>query len=103
MTFVNANGKVTEVDAEVGLSVMKVAVNGGIDGIDADCGGACTCGTCHVFIAREWLDRLPAVDEMEEATLEFAVGQQDTSRLSCQLELTPALDGLVVEIPARQF
>lgn len=100
--FVQANGIEREIDIGAGISAMEGAVRAGVDGIDADCGGALSCATCHVRVAPEWLDRLtpPAPDELE--MLEFAVDGDETSRLSCQIHIAPGLDGLVLHIPAAQ-
>ena len=91
-------------DAPVGQSVMRIAVDAGIAGIAADCGGMLTCATCHVHVAPEWLDRLPPAGDEELAMLGFtAAPQRDDSRLACQLTITEALDGLTVELPDRQY
>jgi 2Fe-2S ferredoxin len=102
ITFVDAHGGERTVEARPGLSLMEVAVRNDVDGIDADCGGACACATCHVFIAPEWQDRLPPRKETETAMLDFAIEPNEDSRLSCQILLTDALDGMVVRIPASQ-
>jgi ferredoxin, 2Fe-2S len=73
-----------------------------VPGIDADCGGACACATCHVYVDPAWLDKLPPKDDMEETMLDFAQDVQKTSRLSCQIKVTPELDGLVVRTPKTQ-
>lgn len=100
--FKSPTGESIILDAPEGYSLMEVAVRNGVDGIDADCGGACTCATCHVYVADAWLDRLPAPQAGERDMLEFAVDPRPNSRLSCQIKLTAALDGLCVEIPERQ-
>lgn len=102
ITFIAADGERHDVAAELGHSVMEAATHNGVPGIDADCGGACACATCHVIVAEEWFDRLPAPAETEAAMLEFAVDPQPTSRLSCQLKVSEALDGLVVHTPVSQ-
>lgn len=86
-----------------GMSVMEVAVANNVPGIDADCGGACACATCHVHVSPEWLDRLPPRAEQEQKMLDFAVGVEGDSRLSCQLAIGPELDGLVLNVPASQY
>lgn len=86
-----------------GMSVMEVAVANNVPGIDADCGGACACATCHVHVSAEWLDRLPPRGEQEQKMLDFAVGVESDSRLSCQLAIGPELDGLVLNVPASQY
>jgi len=90
--------------APIGTSVMRAAVAAGIDGIKADCGGVMTCATCHVYVDPDWLARLPPPSGDEDAMLEMtAAPRLATSRLSCQLQLTPALDGLVATLPETQY
>jgi 2Fe-2S ferredoxin len=103
LTFVTAQGQQHIVNAEAGLSVMRAALDNGIDGILADCGGAMTCGTCHVYVDENWHSRLEPMGDDEEATVEFAVDIRDNSRLSCQILLSSELDGLIVHIPKSQF
>ena len=81
---------------------MEGARDNGVEGIVAECGGCCSCSTCHVYVAGDWFDRLPPVEPMEEDMLDFAYDVQPTSRLSCQIKVTEALDGLVVRVPERQ-
>ena len=100
--FVSADGADHTIDIETGISAMEGAVRGGVDGIDADCGGAVSCATCHVHVAPEWYNRLPPAAADEREMLEFAVEPDETSRLSCQIVLTPDLDGLVLNVPASQ-
>ncbi|MDT7929206.1 MULTISPECIES: 2Fe-2S iron-sulfur cluster-binding protein [unclassified Tepidimonas] len=101
------HGPVDDREVEVaadGRSLMKAAVEAGIDGIAADCGGNLTCATCHVIVPDAWRDRLPPLSADEDTMLDYtAVERQPGSRLSCQIRLGPALDGLVVELPARQY
>lgn len=98
ITFVSANGERKEVDAETGYTVMEVAVNNGVDGILAECGGACACATCHGYIGEGWFEKLPEMDDMEDSMLDAAYERKETSRLTCQVEVTDALDGLVVQV-----
>ena len=100
--YIEHNGKEHEVEVPVGWSVMEGAVKNLIPGIDADCGGACACATCHVFVDQDWLDKLPAKEDMEETMLDFAPDMAANSRLSCQIKVTPALDGFVVRMPKSQ-
>jgi 2Fe-2S ferredoxin len=100
--YIEHSGKEHEVDVPAGWSVMEGAVKNLIPGIDADCGGACACATCHVFVDQAWLDKLPAKQDMEETMLDFAPDMAANSRLSCQIKVTPALDGLVVRMPKSQ-
>jgi 2Fe-2S ferredoxin len=100
--YIEHSGKEHEVDVPAGWSVMEGAVKNLIPGIDADCGGACACATCHVFVDQAWLDKLPAKEDMEETMLDFAPDMAANSRLSCQIKVTPALEGLVVRMPKSQ-
>ena len=100
--YIEHNGKEHEVEVPEGWSVMEGAVKNLIPGIDADCGGACACATCHVHVDAEWLAKLPAKEDMEETMLDFAPEVSPDSRLSCQIKVTPALDGLVVRMPQSQ-
>lgn len=103
ITFVNADGSSKEVEAKVGDSVMQAAVDNGVDAIVAECGGACSCATCHCYIDAAWKDKFPAADDMEEAMLECVLEPQDSSRLSCQLTVREEHDGLIVNLPADQY
>ncbi|MEO0614528.1 MAG: 2Fe-2S iron-sulfur cluster-binding protein [Pseudomonadota bacterium] len=96
--FVEQDGTRKEVEAEAGYTVMEVAVNNGVDGIVAECGGACACATCHSYVDEAWLDKLPEMDDMEDSMLDAAYERKDTSRLTCQIEITDALDGLVINV-----
>lgn len=103
LIFVTHDGASYEVDAAVGSSVMEAAVAGGIDGILADCGGSCSCATCHVYVDPQWSDKLPPVAMMEAGTLEGVREPRDNSRLSCQIEVDAAMEGAVFHLPERQF
>lgn len=96
--FIEPSGKVTEVDAEVGDNVMRIAQDAGLD-VEGTCEGCMACSTCHVIVADEYFDRLPAASEEEEDMLDLAYGVTDTSRLGCQIEITDGLDGLTVSLP----
>jgi 2Fe-2S ferredoxin len=102
ITFIEFNGTVHEVDAKVGASLMRAAVDNGVPGIDADCGGACACATCHVYVDPAWLARTGSRTEMEQSMLSFAAATQDNSRLSCQIPMTDALAGIVLRLPEGQ-
>ncbi len=104
ITYIEHNGTRHEIDVATGLTVMEGARDNGVPGIEADCGGACACSTCHVYVAADWVDKLPPKDAMEADMLDFA-WQPDPvrSRLTCQLKVTEALDGLVVNLPERQI
>lgn len=104
INFVEADGRTFEVDAPEGWSLMEAAFHNGIEGIEAECGGSCTCATCHVYIDEGYLDRLPPMRSNEDEMLDCtAAERRKTSRLSCQVELTEALDGIVVNIPETQI
>lgn len=98
VTFIQPDGSRRDVEAQTGYSVMEVAIENGIPGIEAECGGACSCATCHVHVDAEWLDRLPSMEPMEDAMLEAANDRQASSRLSCQIQMADELDGLVVTV-----
>ena len=102
VTFISHQGQHHEVDATAGLSLMRAAVDHSVPGIDGDCGGACACATCHVFVDAAWQGRTGARSEMEEDMLSFAAGTQDNSRLACQITVSDELDGLVVTMPEGQ-
>ena len=102
ITYIEHNGAEHAIDVKTGLSVMEGAVKNNIPGIDADCGGACACATCHVYVKDEWLDKTGSRSAMEESMLDFAEGVEANSRLSCQIKVTDALDGLVVTMPESQ-
>jgi 2Fe-2S ferredoxin len=102
VTFIAFDGTRREVQAESGLSLMRAAVDNGVPGIDADCGGACACATCHVFVEAPWGAMLPPIGTQEEEMLNFTAERRDNSRLSCQIPMTDALDGLTVSLPEGQ-
>lgn len=103
ITFVTADGARHEVDAADGATVMESAIKHMVPGIEAECGGACACATCHVYVAPEWKDKVGPAESMEEDMLDFAFDVRDNSRLSCQIKVTDELDGLVVNLPEKQF
>src|SRR4051812_16636145 len=100
--YIEFGGAPHEIEVKPGLSVMEGAVKNNVPGIDADCGGACACATCHVFVEASWLAKLGERSPMEESMLEFAEGVMSNSRLSCQIKVTEDLDGLVVRMPESQ-
>ena len=102
ITYIEHDGTSRTVDAETGSTVMENAIRNGIPGIEAECGGACSCATCHVHVDEAWMEKVGKPAPMEEDMLDFAVDVQPNSRLSCQIKVTPALDGLVVRVPERQ-
>ena len=101
ITFITPSGQRIVVEATDG-SVMDAAWDNGVDGIDADCGGVCSCATCHVHVDPDWIDRTGRAAEDEKALLEFESDVSECSRLSCQMEVSEALDGLVVRVAERQ-
>ncbi|MDG2089419.1 MAG: 2Fe-2S iron-sulfur cluster-binding protein [Arenicellaceae bacterium] len=100
--YIQHNGNEYEVEVAEGNSVMQGAVDNGIDGILAECGGACSCATCHVYVDEAWLSKIPTADDMEEAMVECVLEPKDNSRLSCQIKVTVELEGLVVRLPVSQ-
>jgi len=102
LTYIDSAGTARSVEAQVGATVMETALRNSIPGIDAECGGACACATCHVYVAPEWIDVVGKASQMEEDMLDFAFDVRPTSRLSCQIKVTQALDGLAVTTPAKQ-
>jgi len=102
ITYIEHSGAEHIIDAQSGFSVMEVAKANGIPGIDADCGGACACATCHVYVDPEWVNRVGNRSENEIELLEGVEKLNDTSRLSCQLVISDALDGLIVRMPENQ-
>ncbi|PYE89960.1 2Fe-2S iron-sulfur cluster-binding protein [Phyllobacterium leguminum] len=103
ITFVSFDGATrTDVEAENGSTVMENAIRNAIPGIDAECGGACACATCHVYVDEAWADKVGEPSPMEEDMLDFAYDVRPNSRLSCQIKVKDDLDGLVVHVPERQ-
>ena len=103
ITFTQLDGTEQTVDAENGMTVMEAAIKNMVPGIDADCGGACACATCHVYVDENWLEATGEREEMEEDMLDFAFDVRDNSRLSCQIKVSDDLDGLKVTVPEKQF
>ncbi len=105
IVFVDPEGKSHEVEAEEGMTLMEAALKNMVPGIEADCGGACACATCHVYIAPEWQVKIPSLSqraETEEDMLDFAFDVRETSRLSCQVKITEDMDGMTVQVPEQQ-
>lgn len=103
ITFIQPDGRAQTVDGEAGMTVMETAKKHLVDGIEAECGGACACATCHVYVDDQWRERVGPPAEMEEDMLDFAFDVRESSRLSCQVKVTNELDGLVVRVPDKQF
>jgi ferredoxin, 2Fe-2S len=103
ITFIQPDGASQTVDAEPGVTVMEAAKLNDVAGIEAECGGACACATCHVYVDAAWTEKTGKPAEMEEDMLDFAFDVRPESRLSCQIKVTQELDGLVVRVPGKQF
>ena len=103
ITFVEHNGTPHAVDAENGLSVMRAAIDNLVPGIDADCGGECSCATCHVYVDEQWMNTVGQPGEREESMLDLNPERTACSRLSCQIAVTDKLNGLVVTVPEFQM
>ena len=102
ITYIEHNGKSHNIDVPNELSVMEGAVQNNVPGIDADCGGACACATCHVYVDSKWFDKLKTKDKAEQDMLDMAFEPSKFSRLACQITVTDDLDGLVVKMPSKQ-
>jgi 2Fe-2S ferredoxin len=102
LVFWQPDGQRRDIEAPTGITLMEAARLNGVAGVIAQCGGACACATCHVYVDPAWVSRLVPVDDMEEGMLETAWERRANSRLSCQVEITPALDGLEVRVPQEQ-
>jgi 2Fe-2S ferredoxin len=102
VTSVTPDGERHVVVVENGYSVMEGAINNNIDGIVAECGGACACATCHSYIDEAWLGKLPPMEDMEDSMLDAAFDRRDNSRLTCQIEMNDELDGLVVYVAENE-
>ena len=102
ITFIDAKGTARVVEADTGATVMEAAIRNSIPGIEAECGGACACATCHVYVAEDWSGKVGKPLPMEDDMLDFAFDVRPTSRLSCQIKMKADLDGLTVTTPAKQ-
>ena len=102
ITYIEFDGTEHTVDVRKGLSVMEGAIKNNVPGIDADCGGACACATCHVYVDDAWREKTGTASAMEESMLDFAQNVEPNSRLSCQIRVTDDLDGLIVRLPEDQ-
>jgi 2Fe-2S ferredoxin len=103
LTLIEFNGTEHRVKADIGQSVMQAANFANVPGLQADCGGACSCATCHAFVDDAWIARVPAAEEAESDMLEYACARADNSRLTCQLIVSDTLDGLVLRLPESQY
>jgi len=103
ITFISHDGAEQEVHVTAGTTVMHAAVDNGVKGILADCGGACSCATCHCYVDDAWLAKTGKADEVEAEMLEFVIEPRENSRLSCQIVVDDELDGLVIRLPESQI
>ena len=104
ITYVEHGGSEHVVEVSTGLTVMEGARDNNIPGIDADCGGACACSTCHVYVDPNWVGKIPEKEDMEEDMLDFAYSpDENLSRLTCQIQVTEEIDGLIVRMPEKQI
>jgi 2Fe-2S ferredoxin len=102
ISYIDSSNKTHTIEAEVGATVMETAIKNDVPGIEAECGGACACATCHVYVDGAWREKTGEASPMEQDMLDFGYDVRENSRLSCQIKVTEALDGLVVRIPERQ-
>jgi len=102
ITFIDSGGTARTVEGEVGSTVMETAIKNGVPEIEAECGGACACSTCHLYIDEAWMEKVGQPSPMEADMLDFAFEVKPNSRLSCQIKVTEELDGLVATTPSRQ-
>ena len=103
VTFIQADGTSSEVEALSGDSIMETAIDNDIRGIVAECGGACSCATCHVYVDDAWLSKLPDPDALEDGMLDCVIDRRPNSRLSCQIRVSEAIDGISVTVPESQI
>jgi len=103
ITYIEFDGTEHTIDVANGLTVMEGAVKNMVPGIDADCGGACACATCHVYVEDEWLGKLPQPDALEDGMLDCVIDRRPNSRLSCQIRVRDEIDGITVHVPDSQI
>ena len=103
ITFIEFDKTEHTIDADEGMSLMEVALQNGVPGIDADSGGACACATCHVYVDKSWVEKTGEAEQMEQDMLDFAFDVTEQSRLSCQVKVTDDLDGIIINLPEKQF
>ena len=101
--YIKHDGSSNEIEVPAGTSVMQAAVDNMIDGIVGECGGSCSCATCHCYVDEAWVGKIPPPDGMEKDMLECVLEPQSNSRLSCQINVTDDLDGLIIRLPESQF
>ncbi|MDH3351346.1 MAG: 2Fe-2S iron-sulfur cluster-binding protein [Gammaproteobacteria bacterium] len=103
ITYIEFDGTEHVVDVPAGMSVMEGAVNNDIPGIEAECGGMCSCATCHVYVDPVWAEATGSPGDIEQGMLDSALDLQDTSRLACQIAISDELDGLIIRMPELQI
>ena len=103
ITFIEHDGTEHVVGIEAGKSLMEMAMDNGVPGIDADCGGSCACGTCHVIVADDWFAKTGSRNDEEQQMLDMTPERASTSRLACQIKTSEALDGMVLRLPEFQM
>ena len=103
ITYIEHNGTNHTIEVQNGLTVMEGAVQNNIPGIDADCGGGMACATCHVYVKDEWFDKINKKSEGEDDMIDQAYEPKKSSRLSCQIQVSPEIDGLEVHLPGKQI
>ena len=103
ITLIESNGTEHTLNGETGQSIMQIALNAMVPGIQGDCGGACSCATCHAFVDERWVSVLPKMEDTESDMLDFASERQENSRLTCQITLDESMDGLVLRLPESQY
>lgn len=103
ITFITHDGEIHETQVAAGTNLMQAAIDNGIDVILGECGGACSCATCHCYIDEAWFDKVGGAGDTEQAMIECALEPMATSRLGCQVSVTDDLDGIVVRLPESQF
>ncbi len=103
LTFIQKDGSQQTIDVASGQSIMEAATAQLVPGIIGDCGGSCSCATCHVYVDPAWTDKLPPADELEVGMLDGVLDPEPTSRLACQLKVADEIDGIVLRVPASQF
>ncbi len=103
VTYITPDETKHEVDVETGYSIMEGAINNNIDGIVAECGGACACATCHSYVDTAWTEKIPAMDDMEDSMLDAAFERKENSRLTCQIEMSDGLDGIVIHVADNEY
>jgi 2Fe-2S ferredoxin len=101
--FINADNSVQEIEAEAGTSLMQAAMDNNVEGILAECGGACSCATCHCYIEPAWMDKAGDISEVEKDMLDCVLEPQTNSRLSCQVTISDDMDGIEIHIPESQY